>query len=88
MIGLGIGAMVIRELTVWLVRHDTLTELVYLEHGAYYAVGALAVMLALSLRFDIPDVVTGLVGAVFIGAALVSSLREQKAAKKITGKTS
>jgi len=88
MIGLGIGAMVIRELTVWLVRHDTLTELVYLEHGAYYAVGALAVMLALSLRFDIPDVVTGLVGAVFIGAALVSSLREQKAAKKITRKTS
>ncbi len=77
MIGLGIGAMFIRELTVWLVRHNTLSEMVYLEHGAYYAVGALAVMLGLSLHFDIPDVFTGLVGAIIIGASLMSSLRER-----------
>ncbi len=80
MVGLGIGALFVRELTVWLVRHNTLGDLIYLEHGAYYAVGTLAVILGLSLRYDIPDVVTGLVGAVIIGAALISSLRERKRA--------
>lgn len=75
MLGLGIGALVVRELTVWLVRHDTLKELIYLEHGAYYAVGALAVMLGISLRVEVPEAVTGLIGAAIIAASLVSSLR-------------
>jgi hypothetical protein len=52
--------------------------MVYLEHGAYYAVGALALMLALSLRYNIPDVFTGLIGALIIGASLVSSWRERR----------
>jgi hypothetical protein len=77
-IGLGVGAFFVRELTVWLVRHDTLSEFVYLEHGAHYAVGALAVLLAVSLRYEIPDVVTGLVGVAFIGASLVSSLQARR----------
>lgn len=75
MLGLGIGALVVRELTVWLVRHDTLTELIYLEHGAYYAVGALAVMLGISLAVEVPEAITGLIGAVIIAASLVSSFK-------------
>jgi uncharacterized protein len=82
-IGLGVGAFFVRELTVWLVRHNTLSEFVYLEHGAHYAVGALAVLLAVSLRYDIPDVVTGLVGAAFISASLVSSLRARRRQQKL-----
>ena len=77
-IGLGIGAYFVRELTLWLVKHDTLSEFIYLEHGAHYAVGALAVLLAVSLRYDTPDVVTGLVGVIFIGLALASSLQHRK----------
>ena len=42
-IGLGIGAMFIRSLTVFLVRKGTLSEYVFLEHGALWAIGALAV---------------------------------------------
>lgn len=80
-IGLGIGAYFVRELTLWLVKHDTLSEFIYLEHGAHYAVGALAVLLAVSLKYELPDVVTGLVGVLFIGFALVSSLSERKARK-------
>lgn len=79
MIGLGIGAYFVRELTVWLVKHDTLSEFIYLEHGAHYAVGALAVLLAVSLKYEIPEVVTGLVGVAFIGFSLMSSLRERQA---------
>ncbi len=77
-IGLGVGAFFVRELTVWLVRHNTLAEFIYLEHGAHYAVGALALLLALSLAHEIPDLVTGLVGIVFIGLSLVSSLQESR----------
>ena len=44
-LGLGIGAMYVRSLTVYLVRQGTLDDYVYLEHGAHYAIGALAVIL-------------------------------------------
>jgi hypothetical protein len=73
-IGLGIGAMFIRSLTVYLVRKGTLAEYIYLEHGALWAIGALAVLLLLTIRFQVPEVVTGLIGVGFIGAALISSI--------------
>ncbi|HKC28437.1 MAG TPA: DUF475 domain-containing protein [Jatrophihabitans sp.] len=73
-IGLGIGAMFIRSLTVFLVRKGTLSEYVYLEHGALWAIGALAVILLITIEYKVPEVVTGLIGVAFIGAALVSSI--------------
>ena len=76
--GLGIGAMYIRSLTVYLVRKGTLSEYVYLEHGAHYAIGALAIILAVSIEVDVPEVVTGLIGVAFIGLALLSSLRHRR----------
>lgn len=84
-IGLGIGAMFIRSLTVFLVRKGTLSEYVYLEHGALWAIGALAIMLMLTIKFEVPEVVIGLVGVGFIGAALVTSIiRNRSAASKDT----
>lgn len=79
-LGLGIGALFVRELTLWLVRHDTLSEFIYLEHGAHYAVGALALLLGASLQYVIPDAVTGVIGAVFVGLALVTSWRPARVA--------
>ena len=81
-IGLGlIGAPFIRSLTVFLVRQGTLDDYVYLEHGAQWAIGALAVLLLFTIRFEIPEVVTGLIGVGFIGAALISSIvRNRRAA--------
>jgi len=57
--GLGIGALYIRSLTVYLVRQGTLQEYVYLEHGAHYAIGALAIILAVSIETKVPEIVTG-----------------------------
>lgn len=74
MIGLGIGAMVIRSMTVRLVRNGTLAEFVYLEHGAHWGIGALAVLMLGSTSWHVPEVVTGLVGAGCILAALASSV--------------
>lgn len=73
-IGLGIGAMFIRSLTVFLVRKGTLQEYEYLEHGALWAIGALAVVLLLTIEYAVPEVVTGLIGVAFIGAAFASSV--------------
>ncbi|HET6878159.1 MAG TPA: DUF475 domain-containing protein [Jatrophihabitans sp.] len=85
-IGLGIGAMFIRSLTVFLVRKGTLAEYVYLEHGALWAIGALAVILLITIEYEVPEVVTGLIGVAFIGAALVSSIvRNRRTADDDTG---
>ncbi|MFE9423520.1 DUF475 domain-containing protein [Kitasatospora sp. NPDC006697] len=73
-LGLGIGAMYIRSLTVFLVRKGTLDDYVYLEHGAHYAIGALAGILLVSIEYKIPEIVTGLIGVAFIGASLGSSM--------------
>jgi hypothetical protein len=73
-IGLGVGAMFIRSLTVFLVRKGTLSEYVYLEHGALWAIGALAVLLLITIKYEVPEVVTGLIGVGFIGAAFISSV--------------
>ncbi|MFL6074609.1 MAG: DUF475 domain-containing protein [Mycobacteriales bacterium] len=72
--GLGVGAMYIRSLTVFLVRKGTLSDYVFLEHGAHYAIGALAIILMITIKYDVPEVVTGLIGVGFIGLAFVSSV--------------
>ena len=73
-IGLGVGAFYVRSLTVLLVRKGTLAEFAYLDHGAHWAIGALAAILLVSIEFEVPEVVSGLVGVGFVGAALVSSI--------------
>ncbi|MGH3311811.1 MAG: DUF475 domain-containing protein [Streptomyces sp.] len=74
-LGLGIGAMYVRSLTVYLVRQGTLEDYVYLEHGAHYAIGALAAILLITIRYQINEVVTGLVGVALIAASFWSSVR-------------
>lgn len=71
--GLGVGAVWVRSLTIHIVRKDTLAKYRYLDHGAHYAIGALAVMLLLGIRYDIPEAVTGSIGIVIIALALASS---------------
>lgn len=77
-LGLGIGALFVRSLTIFLVRKGTLAEYRYLEHGAHWAIGALATILLLSVRLQIPEIVTGLTGIAFIGAAFISSIRANR----------
>ncbi|MBS2962997.1 DUF475 domain-containing protein [Actinocrinis puniceicyclus] len=88
-IGLAIGAAYIRALTVYVVRRGTLDEYRYLEHGAYYAIGILAVLLMVEVWHDVPDVLTAGVGAAMIIAAVASSLaarrRQERAERKEAG---
>jgi hypothetical protein len=74
MLGLAIGAMFVRSLTVYLVRQGTLDEYVFLEHGAHYAIGTLAGIMLVSIMYKIPEVITGLVGAILIALSVYSSI--------------
>ncbi len=78
MLGLAIGAMFVRSLTVYLVKKGTLDEFVFLEHGAHYAIGILAAIMLASMKFHIPELFTGLIGVAFIGASLWSSVRHRR----------
>jgi hypothetical protein len=78
MLGLAIGAMFVRSLTVFLVEKGTLDQFVYLEHGAHYAIGILAMIMFASVRYHIPEWFTGLSGVAFILASAWSSQRHTK----------
>ncbi len=77
-LGLSIGAMFVRSMTIHLVKQGTLAEYRYLEHGAFWAIIALGAIMLLSARFHIPETVTGLVGAVLIGLSLWWSIRHNR----------
>lgn len=78
MLGLAIGAMFVRSLTVYLVHKGTLDQFIFLEHGAHYAIGALALVMLLGIVYHVPEVVTGLIGVIFIAAAIWSSIRHRR----------
>ena len=74
-LGLGVGALYIRSLTVYMVRNDTLSSYRYISHGAGWAILALAVILFVSTKAHVPEWLTGAVGLGTIGAAFASSVR-------------
>ena len=82
MLGLAIGAMFVRSLTVMLVRQGTLDEYIFLEHGAHYAIGVLAAIMLISMRIHVPEVVTGLAGAMLIAYSVYSSIQYNKSMSK------
>ncbi|MDE3027505.1 MAG: DUF475 domain-containing protein [Paracoccaceae bacterium] len=74
-IGLGIGAMFVRSMTVMLVDRGTLTEFRYLEHGAFYSILALSVIMFIQTQVEVSELVTGAFGVGLIGASLWASIR-------------
>ncbi|MCJ7872033.1 DUF475 domain-containing protein [Phaeobacter sp. J2-8] len=78
-IGLGIGAFYVRSMTIMLVERETLSEFRYLEHGAFYSVLALSMIMYAQSLWHVPELFTGLIGASLIGLSLYSSIRHNKA---------
>lgn len=88
MIGLAVGAMFVRSMTLHLVDKGTLAEYRYLEHGAFWAIGILAAIMFLhTIDVHVPEIVTGLLGAAVIGIALWSSIKANKADKAVLAPT-
>lgn len=77
-IGLGIGAHWVRSLTVFMTHRGTLDAYRYLEHGAHYTIVVLALILLISISWDISDFVAGILGIFIIGLAIAASVRENR----------
>jgi len=80
MIGLGVGAMFVRSITLYFVEHKTLSEFRYLEHGAHYAIGILAIIMLMKITTHISEMVTGTIGIGLITIAFLHSIWENKQA--------
>lgn len=78
MIGLGVGAFFVRGITLYLVENDTLNQFKYLEHGAFYALGALAVFMLLDGFFHFPEWLTALTGAVILAVSVLWSIKDNR----------
>lgn len=74
-IGLGIGALYVRTITVHMLKRGVLDTYRYIEHGAHYAIGILALIMLVSLKYEVPEVITGLTGVVVIIWSLIHSIR-------------
>ncbi len=78
MIGLGVGAMFVRSLTLYFVVHKTLSNFRYLEHGAHYAIGILALIMLAKITLHINELITGTIGIGLIILAFAHSVWENK----------
>lgn len=81
--GLGLGALFIRSLTVMLSREKALDQLIYLEHGAHYAIGALGLLMLAGVvigrwGWHVPEWLSGLIGVLLLLFAMGDSLRHQR----------
>lgn len=83
MIGLGIGALWVRTMTIYMVRHKTLLVYKYLESGAHWAIVCLATVMFLKLaHIEVPEIIIGLIGLFFIAASIVSSVVARRREKR------
>jgi hypothetical protein len=90
MVGLGLGALFIRSLTLMLSREKALDQLVFLEHGAHYAIGTLGLLMLAGVllrqhALAVPEWLTGLIGLLLLLLAFWSSLRHRRRFGPIAG---
>lgn len=77
-LGLSVGAIFVRSITIHLVQTGTLAQYRYLEHGAFWAIIVLGAIMLLSAKFHIPETITGLIGATLIGLSFWWSVRHNR----------
>lgn len=73
-IGLGVGAIFMRAMTVILVRSQIMQKFAYLEHGAYYSLGILALLMLVGINYRISELVIASSSALVIISALLWSM--------------
>ena len=76
--GLGIGALWVRSLTVFMVRRGILGKYAFIEHGAHYTVLLLALALFISISVEVSEYIPGLIGVGVIGASIIASVQDRR----------
>ncbi len=86
--GLGLGALFVRSLTLMLSREKALDQLIFLEHGAHYAIGALGVVMLAGIllhehHLHVPEWLTGVIGLVLLALSFADSLRHGRRTQQV-----
>lgn len=81
-VGLGIGAVWVRSLTIDLLQKGTLTHYSYVGLGANIAIGALGILLLIEVNVPVPELLTGSVGLLIIIASVLASVIHNRRAAK------
>lgn len=71
--GLGVGAIFVRELTLWMVKTGASATFKYLPNGAFWSILALSVTMFVSVSHEVPEWLVSVVSVGFIAAALITS---------------
>lgn len=73
MLGLGVGSMFVRHMTLHLVEKKTIAEYRYLEHGALWAIFVLAALMFIKINHHVPEALIGLMSAGIIAVSVIHS---------------
>jgi hypothetical protein len=71
--GLGVGAIFVRELTLWMVKTGASATFKYLPNGAFWSILVLSLTMFVSVIHEVPDLLVSISSVGFIVAALISS---------------
>lgn len=78
MLGLGAGAFAVRNLTILMVDRGTVAEYKYLEHGAMWSIGLLAISMIVQIFIHLPHALVIFFALAPISIAFIQSARENK----------
>ena len=78
MLGLGIGAMAVRSLTIYMVEREVVSKYIFLEHGAMWSIGLLALSMLVQIFHHLPAMLITTFAIVPICLAFVHSIYKNK----------
>ncbi len=78
MLGLGIGAMAVRSLTIYMVEREVVSKYIYLEHGAMWSIGLLALSMLVQIFYHLPAMLITTFAIVPIALAFIHSIYKNK----------
>lgn len=78
MLGLGIGAMAVRSLTIFMVEREVVSKYIYLEHGAMWSIGLLSLSMLFQIFYHLPPMLITTFAIVPIAFAFIHSIYKNK----------
>lgn len=78
MLGLGVGAMAVRSLTIYMVEREVVSKYIYLEHGAMWSIGLLALSMIVQIFYHLPAMLITTFAIVPITLAFIHSIYKNK----------
>ncbi len=78
MLGLGVGAMAVRSLTIYMVDRDVVAKYIYLEHGAMWSIGLLSLSMLVQIFHHLPSMLVTTFAIVPISLAFIHSIYKNR----------